>query len=105
MSKSDKVEVFSCKTYSTKQGKMVAACDVELLGRSFKEGKKRLKINEEFYKGNEVTYGKVKEEVEAAQIANLVGNALISKLVEEGYLAESEVKRVNGVPHSQIFVI
>lgn len=104
MSKSEG-DKFQLKSYSTKQGKMVAACDAHLMGKSFKEGNIHLKVNKEFYAGNKVGFDAVKQELEGAQIANLVGENLISQLLMVDYLSEAEIKEVDGVPHSQVFVI
>jgi len=104
MSKSEQ-DTFHFKTYATKQGKLVAACDADLVGRSFKEGKARLRVNKDFYSGDEGDFAAIKQELEAAQIANLVGERLISQLINEGYLTKDEIKTVEDVPHSQIFVI
>ena len=97
--------MFSLKTYDTKKGKLVAACDHSILGKKFKEKGVILHLKESFYHEEKVEFERVKEEVEEAQIANLVGENLVEKFIEESIVSSEEVKEVEEVPHIQIFVL
>lgn len=97
--------MFSFKSYDTEKGKLIAACDHSLLGKEFKENKARLKVKESFYHKEKVEFKRIENELKDAKIANLVGKKLIDKLIEEKIINPEEVKKVEGTPHVQIFVL
>jgi len=99
------VIMFSLKTYQTGKGKLVAACDDNLLGEEFTEEDVTLSVEESFYFEDKVEFETILEELKEAKIANLIGDKLIEKLKQKDKIEESEIKRVSGVPHTQIFVI
>ncbi len=80
---------------------VVAACDEELLGKEFGN----FKISENFFKGKLVEAGDLKECLEEATIANLVGENIVNWAVKEGAIKLSDVKKVNGISNAQIFSI
>ena len=84
---------------------MVAVCDKELLGKEFKEGKLRLKVNPNFYKGQLLSLDDAVEEIKNSSIANIVGNKVISKILEIGLVHESAILQISGVSHVQIIKV
>jgi hypothetical protein len=85
---------------------MVAACDSNLLGKRFKEGKIVLNASKEFYgngfKGNGE---RLKKELGRATIANLTGEEAVSSAIEAGFIDEERVIKVKGIPHAQYLLI
>lgn len=98
-------QMFSLKTYETEKGKLVAACDRSILGEKFEEEGTILNLKESFYHREKVNFKKIKEELREANTANLVGEELMEQLIEEGIVNSEEVKKVQGIPHVQIFVL
>lgn len=86
--------------------KMVAACDSDLLGKRFKEGKLILYASKEFYgegfKGNGEN---LREELAKAVVANLVGDETVSSAIQAGFIDEKSVIKIQGVPHAQYLLI
>lgn len=93
------------KKYDTDGKLIVAVCDTEILGKKFKEGKLVLKIEENFYKGEEVCENEVKEALSCANIANITGERAIACAVECGCIDPDVVIFIDGIPHAQMVEI
>ncbi|MFH1424979.1 MAG: DUF424 family protein [archaeon] len=94
--------MISIKETETTDGKVLAACDEELLGKNFKETGRTLEVRESFYGGKIVTIEEFSDKLQACTIANLVGDIVVGKALELGLVAESSVIRIQNVPHAQI---
>jgi len=81
---------------------MVAACDTGLIGETFREGKLKLEVKADFYKGTKTTLTQALREIDSADIANLVGTRIVEAAVREQLVAPSAIVRIAGVPHVQI---
>jgi hypothetical protein len=81
---------------------MVAACDTGLIGETFREGKLKLEVRADFYKGTKTTITQALREIDSADIANLVGGHIVEAAVRERLVAPSAIVRIAGVPHVQI---
>jgi len=84
---------------------VVAACDRELLGQSFSEGKKRLCVDEDFYGCQEATREDLVAALEKATIANLTGEQAVGIAREAGHVSGDGIITIDGVPHAQIFIM
>lgn len=73
-----------------------------MIGKTLEEGKISFKVSERFYKDKKVSKEELKELLKEANNINLVGEGPISVALEEGYLKEEDIIRINGVPHAQI---
>ena len=83
---------------------MLAACDSELLGKEFKEGRLRLKVSKSFYGGDSMNTEDFLRNLQNATIANLVGERTIAAAVEAGYIDAECILMVAGTPHAQLFL-
>ncbi|WP_258083003.1 DUF424 domain-containing protein [Thermococcus thermotolerans] len=90
------------KVYRVQGEVLLAACDEELLGKTFREGELRLEVKERFYKGELVDENTLGAMLEEATIANLTGERCVRKAIELGYIDETRVLRIQGVPHAQM---
>ncbi len=90
------------KIYRVQGEVLLAACDEELLGKTFREGELKLEVKERFYKGELVEEAKLGELLEEATIANLTGERCVTKAIELGYVNPERVLRIEGVPHAQM---
>jgi len=101
--------MFSLKIHESSQGKILAACDKEILGKTFQEkvGNENicLSLTEEFYYSDFVSLETILNKLESATVANLVGKLLISELLKKDIIKKSEINQVNEVPHVQIFFL
>ncbi len=93
------------KVYEQGKDILVAACDADLLGRTFREGELRLHVKRRFYDGISVTREQFVAHLRLATIGNFVGEETVTVALEEGFVAESGILRIDGVPHAQMVVI
>ncbi len=93
------------KKYDTDGKLIVAVCDTDILGKKFKEGKLVLKLEESFYKGEEVCENEVKDALSCAHIANIAGEKSIACAVECGCVDPDTVIFIDGIPHAQMVQI
>ncbi len=90
------------KIYRVQGEVLLAACDEELLGKTFREGELKLEVKERFYKGDLVEEDALESLLEEATIANLTGERCVSKAIELGYVEKERVLYIEGVPHAQM---
>ncbi|NJE07066.1 DUF424 domain-containing protein [Thermococcus sp. M39] len=90
------------KVYRVQGEILLAACDEELLGKTFREGELKLEVKERFYKGELRDIEDLERLLEEATIANLVGERCVNKAIELGYVSEDRVLYIQGVPHAQM---
>lgn len=81
---------------------LVAVCDKSLLGSTFREGKLKLEVKPDFYKGVSAGVEEALKAIDSADIANLVGTAIVDAAVRGGLVDASAVLHIDGVPHVQI---
>lgn len=82
---------------------VLALADEELMGREFEEGNLLLSVGD-FYRGELVDEGDVAGLMEGATIINAVGERAVSAVMEACRATEQSVRRVDGVPHLQVFM-
>ncbi len=81
---------------------LVAACDEELLGQTFREGKLKIEIKESFYKGNPANCKELSKALEEATIANLVGEKTVDCAIKCGVIDKNNVIYIEKIPHAQM---
>jgi len=81
---------------------LLAICDVEILGKTLREGKIVFRVSEEFYKGEEVDVEEAVAMIENSTIVNMVGKNVVRKAVEKGYVHPEAILEIEGIPHAQI---
>ncbi len=85
--------------------KVVAMADSDLIGKTFEENDIVLDITERFYKGEEKTREEIIKILKVEGNVNMVGEEIISLALEEGFINEEDVIKVQGVPHAQIYSV
>jgi hypothetical protein len=91
------------KVFKNSRHTLVAVCDCNLLGKTFREGKLKLEVKNEFYGGTLSTMEEAIKALGSAQIANLVGARIIEAAVKSNLVNPKAVIFIAGVPHVQIF--
>jgi hypothetical protein len=84
---------------------LLAICDAELLGKTFKEGKIVFKVTNEFYNGKKISLDQAVNMIENSTIVNLVGNCCVNKAIERGFVHPEAVIMIEGILHAQIVKI
>ncbi len=90
------------KIHKARGETVVAMCDCEVLGKTFKEGGLRITVNERFYRGYLVDVDECDPYLREASIGNFVGDVSVSKAIKLGLVDEKNVIRIEGVPHAQM---
>lgn len=85
------------------QGKVLAACDEELLGQKIEGEEKSIKVKEGFYKGKKVTEEKLRKLIEDYRNINLIGEETIKIAREQGKI--SQEMKIGNVPHAIIVTV
>ncbi len=85
--------------------KVVACCDRELAGKFIGGDSNEIAVKEEFYGKDSVDAKWLKDSLEEAATANLLGERVVSAAVKMGYIKDDDVIKLAGVPHAQIFRI
>jgi len=81
---------------------LLAICDTEVLGKTLVEGKIVFRVKEEFYKGVMVSIDEAICMIDNSTIVNMVGEEVVRRAMEKGYVHPEAVLRIDGVPHAQI---
>ena len=84
---------------------LVAACDGDLLGKTFREGKLKLEVDKKFYGEDLSTIEEAITAIEKANIANLVGVRVVEAAVKKGIVDRQAVITIAGIPHVQVVKI
>jgi uncharacterized protein len=90
------------RTFPTDKGTMVACCDQDLLGRTFREGKLRLSLEAGFYGDTLWALEEALVLLDKADILNLAGKTVIDAAIERGIVHPEAVIVISGVPHVQV---
>lgn len=93
------------KIFKDKKYVMVAACDRNILGKTFREGRMKLEVVDRFYGGDLCGMEETMQALEAADIGNLVGKRVVNAAVRRGLVDPRAVITIGGVPHVQIIKI
>lgn len=101
MEKSSK-NMISVKVFNQGGDILIGACDEELLGKTFSEGKFHLEVCHRFYDGKRITIKALKEYLEIATIANLVGEKTVKCAIKMDLVDPQCVMKIKGIPHAQL---
>jgi hypothetical protein len=81
---------------------LLAICDVEILGRTLREGKLVFCVKEDFYRGARVNIEEAVSMIEDSTVVNMVGRNVVRKAIEKGYVHPEAVLNIEGIPHAQV---
>ena len=81
---------------------LLAACDEELLGKTFRSDGMKLTVSENFYFRDKMTEDEFKNVLDQAAILNLVGNRTVTIAIEKGFVSEKSVLKIEGIEHAQV---
>ena len=81
---------------------LLAVCDADLLGKTFRESDMVFEVSEDFYKGLKTSVEEAVNLIEESTVVNLVGCNIVEKAIERGYVHPDAVIKICGVLHAQI---
>ena len=92
------------KIHPTPNGKMIAICDSDLLGKKFEENEKQLDLSSNFYKGEEKSPEETEQLLKDCYIVNAVGKESVDLLVKNNLIKKENIGVVSGIPYAQCVV-
>jgi uncharacterized protein len=97
-------ECICLKVHVQGPNRLVAACDGDILGCTFKGKEARLEVSKAFYFEEMVDAETLIRFLRTATMANLVGKNVVHLALEAGFIDKGRVLVVEGVPHAQLLV-
>ena len=87
---------------------ILAVCDSNLIGKTFEEGEKEIKITENFFKGEEKTEQEVLELFEKGAYEdytfNIVGEESVNLALKSGLIKSEGITKIQGIPIALILL-
>ena len=80
---------------------MVACCDEDIAGKTFREGKLKIEVKKDFYCGELVSIEEGVEAIKKGTIVNIVGNNIVSEAISAGLIHPQGIIKIEGVAHAQ----
>ncbi len=95
------------RTFKKGKEKIVAVCDAELIGKVLREGELVLNLEKyaSFYQGEETDDATVEKELRTATSMNLVGKNATGIAKRMKLVKDSDIIKIQKVPHVQIYKI
>ena len=93
------------KLHRDEQAVILAACDEDLVGQTFRDGDRKLDVNEIFYRGEVLDRDGLVQRMKSVDIMNLVGDEAVAVAIEEGYASVEDVIIIAGVKHVQVVLL
>lgn len=90
------------KVYTQGRERLVAACDSDIVGKTFRSDGLVLDVSESFYHGDEVDEEALVNWLRLATVANLCGKRTVEIAVKNGFVDGECVLVIGGVPHAQM---
>jgi len=81
---------------------LLAICDVEILGKTLRDERIVFNVNEGFYKGLKMDVDEAVRLIDQSTIVNMVGEKIVMKAMEKGFVHPEAILKICGVPHAQI---
>ena len=82
-----------------------AAADEEIMGQEFRENARKIKVSDEFYRGDLLDVEEAIEILKKAKNINLVGHNIVSAAIEANIIHEFAIITIQGVPHALKFIL
>jgi len=90
------------KIYTQGRERLVAACDADIVGKTFRSDGRVLEVSESFYHGDDVDEDALVNWLRLATVANLSGKLVVGIAVKNGFIDKDCVLEIGGVPHAQM---
>lgn len=96
--------MFYCKIHKSRGKMLLAACDSNLLGKTFEEGSHVLCISRDFYGGEKIG-NEILELFPKADIINIAGSRIVSLALKNKWVLKKGIIKIRRIPHAQIFFL
>jgi len=93
---------YCCRIHIHGNQRIVAACDSDIVGREFREGKMNIFVDPAFYFEEEISENEIASLIHTADMVNMVGNRIVELAIERGFVDSDSVLVIQGIKHAQI---
>ena len=93
------------KKNNSQSSEILAVCDENLIGKTFKEKGLKLEITERFYKGKFVNEEELINLIKNAKNVNIVGKNSIKIAIKNNVIKKEDVIKIKNISHAIIFEI
>ncbi|RLI82855.1 MAG: DUF424 domain-containing protein [Archaeoglobales archaeon] len=93
------------KVYRVGREVVVAVCDSDIVGKTFREGEVKIEVKESFYGDVDVDEEDVRRALKVATIANITGKRAVKIAIEMGIVDESNVLKIGECWHAQMVIV
>lgn len=94
--------MISIKIFKQGDDIVIGACDENILGKKFVEGKFQIDVSKNFYKGELIDKKTLERYLHDATIANLVGEETVRCAIKLGLVNPDSILKIKGIPHAQM---
>ena len=98
----DIIETMYLKTYKVNGEVLVAACDCDIIGKTFEEGAFSIEVAADFFGGKRASLEEFEAALKEATIANMVGEKTVTSAIDLEFVDDDSVLRIDGVPCAQM---
>ena len=95
--------LYSTKVISASGNLLLNICDPELVDKTLRDGKIRIKINPNYYAEKDVDEHEAKNLLKKCTSINMVGEKTISLATRMGIGSEKSIRRIEGIPFLIVF--
>lgn len=93
------------KVYRVRGEVLVAVCDSDIVGKTFREKELKIEVKESFYGESEFGEDDVSRALKRATIANITGKKAVNLAIKIGIIDEKNVLKIGDCLHAQMVVI
>ncbi|HWQ20915.1 MAG TPA: DUF424 family protein [Methanotrichaceae archaeon] len=93
------------KVHTADRDVLVAACDCNVMGKTFKEGQLQVEVCSDFFGLEKATPADLERAMKKATIANFIGKKAVDYAIKMGYVNKDNVLVIDGVPCAQMVVM
>jgi len=97
--------MFRLKIYRVRGEVLVAVCDSDIVGKTFREGDLKIEVKESFYGDRDVGEEEVKRALRMATIANITGRKAVELAIRMGIIDRENVLKIGECWHAQMVVL
>lgn len=99
------LEMIIARIHTHPGERILAACDDDIIGMTFRGDGMKITVSEEFYGGESITEETFIERTKSVSIMNIVGNRVVAVAMEAGLITEDNVIDIGGVKHAQMVIM
>ena len=93
--------MFSLRIHRHPDEVILAICDEDILGQTFRGDGIKIEVSEGFYGGDIVSADEIRNAIRNFTMINMVGNEIVELAIAEGVIHPDNVIVIGGIKHAQ----